>query len=120
MSVKYYVSSKLKHKDFWLNSDIADQIGSSWLTTEELSNPRDLDDMWTRYLHEIQDCDEFLMYLEDEDVPKGALVELGAAFALGKPIDIIWAGTKDQLRQKIGTIVDHWLVDYYPTLEEAL
>ena len=120
MSITYYVSSKLKHKSFWLESEVAHQIKSSWLTTEELTDEQELAAMWTRYLHEIQDCDKFLMYLEDEDVPKGALVELGAAFALGKPIDIIWTGTKDQLRQKIGTIVDHWLVDYYPTLEEAL
>ena len=76
MSIKYYVSSKLKHKEFWLNSSIKDQINSTWLFGEELTNPVELSDMWTKYLHEIQDCDEFLMYLEPDDIPKGCLIEM--------------------------------------------
>ena len=120
MSITYYVSSKLKHKDYWLNSEIKDQIISSWLETEEVSGSVQLSDMWTRYLHEIQDCDEFLMYLEPGDIPKGCLIEMGAAFALGKPIDIIWTGTREELRNKLGTIIDHWLVDVHSNLQDAL
>ena len=120
MPIKYYVSSKLKHRDFWLNSRIKDQIVSSWIYREELTNPVELGDMWTKYLHEIQDCDEFLIYLEPDDIPKGCLIEMGAAFALGKPIDIVWSGTKEELRNKLGTIIDHWFVDYYTNLEDLL
>jgi hypothetical protein len=110
-----YVSSKLRHKQLWLDSGL--DIISSWIQGEQLSDPSELSDMWVRYFEELQDCSCLIMYLEHGDKPKGALIELGAAVAHNKPIYIIWDSTPKQLENLVGTIVHHHSVTVTTSLE---
>lgn len=111
-----YVSSKLRHRQMWIDSGI--RTISSWINGEALSEPDELDEMWSRYFEELSECSCLIMYLEHGDVPKGALIELGAALANNKIIYIIWNSTEKQLENIIGTVMYHSNVIILNSIDE--
>lgn len=110
----FYVSSKLRHRHMWLNSGI--NTNSSWIQSEQIEDSDELSEMWIRYLDELMWCDGLIMYLEPGDVPKGCLIELGAAMSNMKPIFIVWAGDIKDLEKVMGTIIYHRSVTILPCL----
>lgn len=111
-----YVSSKLQHRDKWLGSGMP--IISTWIHGVELP-PSECSAMWDRYRGEVAACDGFVLYAEPDDQLKGCMLELGMAFALARPIVIVWTGSIEDLASKVGTIVHHESVKVAPSIGEA-
>ena len=111
-----YVSSKLKHRDKWIESGI--ETISSWICGEELP-PDECSAMWDRYKREVVLSDSFILYVEPEDQLKGCMLELGMAFSYCDQIIIIWSGDMASLVSKIGTIVYHDIVQVVPSIADA-
>jgi hypothetical protein len=111
-----YVSSKLRHRDKWLSSDIA--TVSSWILGDELP-PEECSAMWDRYRDEVRRCDAIVLYVEPDDQLKGAILELGMAFMSDRPMIVVWTGTVQALAARIGTIAYHESVRIVASLAEA-
>ena len=111
-----YVSSKLRHRQLWLDSSLP--ISSSWIHGEELP-PSECSAMWDRYRDEISRSAALLLYLEHGDLLKGAMLEMGMAFENHLPIVIVWSGPVEMLASVIGTIVYHASVTIVRTMEDA-
>lgn len=116
-TIPVYVSSKLKHRDLWIESEFT--ITSSWIHSPELA-PDECSDMWDRYVQEVRESEGFVLYAEPNDVLKGCLLELGFAFTCRIPIVIIWQGNKADLAAKIGTIIYHKSVLVVPDIASAV
>lgn len=114
MSVTYYVSSKLKHAHVWEGVNTL----STWIHGEKLSQPSQLSTMWERYRMEIEDCDALVMYVEDGEIYKGALLEAGMAFALEKRIYVVYAGVLPSLSAILGTWIHHPQVTIVKSISE--
>lgn len=112
-----YVSSKLKHRDRWLATELP--IVSTWIHGEELP-PSECSAMWDRYRAEVEACDAFVLYAEPDDHLKGCILEMGMAFSLRRPIVIVWTGSIETLAAKLGTIVYHRSVTVVPTTKDAI
>lgn len=113
--MKIYVSSKLKHRQMWLDSGI--KTISSWVTQDP---SRGYDEMWERYLLELRQCSVLLGYIESNETPKGMLLEIGAALANGARVVIVHPQIlSDELEGMLGSIVHSGRVTIVPSLEEA-
>lgn len=111
-----YVSSKLRHRYLWVDNDI--ETSSSWIDSH-ISDPTSCTEMWDRYAKEIAESENLVAYLEQEDTPKGMLLEIGCALSHNKPIIIVWSGTIAELARKCGSIVFHDNVKIVDTIEAA-
>ena len=111
-----YVSSKLRHRDLWLSSPLP--ISASWIYGTELP-PEECSGMWDRYRDDVESSQALLLYLEEGDVLKGAILEMGIAFGVNIPIVIVWNGTMADLAGIVGTIVYHQSVTVFSTMDEA-
>jgi len=70
-------------------------IVSSWIDEAGVGETASFAELWTRITKEIVSCDRLILYAEPSDFPlKGALVEVGIAIALGKPIFVVNNGCK--------------------------
>ncbi|ORE90962.1 hypothetical protein [Aurantimonas sp. 22II-16-19i] len=83
-----YVASKTRHAAIWrLYRDRDDwPINATWIDEAGEGESGDLADLWRRCIHEASTADALVCYREDEDVLKGAWVEVGAALASGVPV----------------------------------
>ena len=83
-----YVASRVKHAAMWRElRNTYPAIGSSWIDEAGEGETDDLGELWIRIVREVSECKALVLYVEQEDFPlKGALVEVGVALALGKPI----------------------------------
>jgi len=65
-------------------------IISSWINESRVGETLNFSELWTRIVTEIILCDRLILYVEKTDFPlKGALVEVGIALGLGKPVFIV-------------------------------
>lgn len=65
-------------------------IVSSWIDASEDEPDTDLSTLWARIEVEIRSCDRLVLYARPEDFPlKGALVEVGMALGMGKPVVVV-------------------------------
>jgi hypothetical protein len=93
---KIYIASKAKHRPRW--RDFRDVMGydiiSKWIDTEDtyigisVADNSDLDytKLWRECVQDVKDCDVLVMYVEEGERMKGALIELGIALGLRKEI----------------------------------
>lgn len=94
LSVKprIYIASKAKHRPRW--REFRDILGydiiSQWIDTDDKfnENPEGLDyaKLWRACVQDVKNCDVLVIYIEEEEHLKGALVELGIALGLNKEI----------------------------------
>jgi hypothetical protein len=64
-------------------------ILSTWIDEDGEGETAFFDELWSRIEREIRAADRLVLYVEKQDFPlKGALVEAGMAFAMGKPVFI--------------------------------
>jgi hypothetical protein len=64
-------------------------IVSSWIDEAEPGATADLSELWVRIAAEIASADGLVLYVEEQDFPlKGALIEVGIALALNRPIHV--------------------------------
>jgi len=68
-------------------------ISSSWIDEAGAGETLCFKELWHRINTEIFISDQLVLYVEPEDFPlKGALVEVGMALGLGKPVIIVAQG----------------------------
>lgn len=119
--MKIYVASKLRHADYWKQLAAGSlrnfTINSRWLW---LRVGRCDDDLiyaklfWQENIEDVSAADVVLVYAEPDDILRGALVEAGAAIALGIPV--IAVGDNPSY----GTWVGHPLVYQVETMAQAV
>jgi hypothetical protein len=116
-----YVSSKLRHADVWKQArEKGWPIISSWIDGEKIETAAELDAMWDKYLYEIAHAGMLVLYVRSGLVLKGALIEVGAAMAQGKPIVVIWDGSRLELEEIVGTWINHKSVSIVKDVEDVI
>ena len=97
------------------------KIVSTWIDEAGPGETSDWPGLWQRVQQEIAQSDGFILYAEWGDFPlKGALVEVGMALALDKPVAVVFdrAGLGDKFRP-LGSWINHKSVRLYNTVYEA-
>jgi hypothetical protein len=66
------------------------RIVSSWIDEDGEGQTDDFGELWSRIESEIRSADRLVLYAETDDFPlKGALIEVGMAIAMGKPVFLV-------------------------------
>lgn len=89
--MKIYIASKANHRAKWRSLRSAGvPIISRWIDVDDKfsDDPTGLDyeKLWEMCVEDVRECSLLVCYVEFGEVLKGALVELGGALLLGKPI----------------------------------
>ncbi len=109
-----YTASKTRHAPLWQHlRAVGWPITSTWIDEAGTGQTSDFNNLWERCLKESAECEVFLLYREDEDVLKGAWIELGAALT-GRCQRILGVGIQDF------TIAKYNRVEHFPTVMDAL
>lgn len=119
-----YVASRVARASQWRELRASGvPIVSSWIDEAGEGQTTDLSELWTRIVGEILVCDALLFYGDVTDAPwKGALVEVGAALALRKPVFVVTPKgvVMPPTYQPIGSWVAHPLVTCYMNVDLAV
>ena len=89
--MKVYTAGKIWHapKFQYLRDVLGYDVNARWIDLED-SNwivRKRKDILWQIYYEDVRDCDFVLLYCEDmSEEQRGALVEIGMAYAFGKPV----------------------------------
>lgn len=85
-----YVASRSELGPMWrqLQND-GHPINSTWIHESGPGETSDISDLWMRCIREASEADVLIAYHRPGDVWKGALVEIGAALAHGRPIYVV-------------------------------
>jgi hypothetical protein len=93
--MRVYVASKAKHAAWWqaLRSAGLDIVATwiDWPHNHDRTEPSaaDWSDHWQKCIQQASSCDVFLLHAMEDEVQRGALVELGAALATGRKVFIV-------------------------------
>jgi hypothetical protein len=95
-----------------LRDEYGANIISSWIDEAGEGETEDFSELWTRIAGEIWRCDRFVLYAHADDFPlKGALVEVGMAIAMRKPIWVFGNLTLEgRTDRPLGSWIRHPLV----------
>lgn len=108
-----YIASKSFHGHRWKELRAQGcRIVSTWIDECGAGETDDFSDLFDRCIREASQADVLILYREEGEILKGALIEAGAALAAGKPVHAVGCGEFNFVR--------HPLVTQYPTLEKAL
>lgn len=97
MTLKVYVASKLRHADLFKSIAVRWKpeidIISSWISLVETipDTSAFAQRFWQIDVNEVKESDAVLLYAEEKDHLRGALVEVGVA--LGQNIPVVVVGT---------------------------
>ena len=100
------------------------RINSTWIDEDGPGETDDFSQLWARIVQEIAASRALVLYAEPGDFPlKGALVEVGMALALGKPViaclpdvQVDYAGSM----RPVGSWMAHWLVTRCDNIDLAV
>jgi len=82
-----YVASKVKHAAMWLKlRQQGYAITSTWIDDVGKAQTKGYAELAARCLKEIQNADALILFCQPGEILKGALIEAGAALALGKQV----------------------------------
>lgn len=114
----YYVASKMKHASMWRELYGQHQnvhMVSRWPFLEPFidATPENGVKFWDTDIADIRDADVLVVYAEEGEHLRGALVEVGVALALGKRVITVGDHTD------YGTWQYHELVANVPTLADV-
>lgn len=86
--LKFYVASKTTHAEFWKHQrrEFGCQIISTWIDEAGEGQTANYSELAQRCISEVQKADVLVLYCEPGELLKGALIEVGAALALGKEV----------------------------------
>jgi hypothetical protein len=117
--VTIYIASKTKHAPRWrdLRGNHGFQIISTWIDEAGPGESPNRPDLACRCISEAIMADRFILYCEPGEVLKGALVEMGAALAAGKPVFTV--GECDNWPAG-SAFVDHPLVERFDDVVTAM
>lgn len=111
-----YVASKTVHAPKWrLLRAQGVRIISSWVDESEEGQTASYAELAERCIREIHNCDYVLLYCEPGEVLKGAIIEAGAALALGKHVCCV--GTCNSISR---VFREHPLWSDHETIQSAL
>ena len=89
--MKVYTAGKIWHapKFQYLRDVLGYDVNARWIDLEDsnwiVRKRKDL--LWQICFEDVRDCDFVLLYCEDmSEEQRGALVEIGMAYAFGKPV----------------------------------
>jgi hypothetical protein len=86
------------------------RISATWIDEDGRGETADFGELWQRLEEEIKSSTALLLYVEPDDFPlKGALVEVGMAIAMGKPVLVFHPGVEiDQVTYRpLGSWIKH-------------
>ena len=84
---KLYTASKTKHAHLWKQlRDNQIPIVSTWIDEAEEGQTVDYGELAQRCVREVSEATAFVLYVESDDILKGALIELGVAMFLKLPV----------------------------------
>lgn len=87
---RIYIASKSKHGGRWLAGRRGGvPFSASWIDEWEPGTTADWSTLWARCIAEAAACDALILYMEPGEALKGALVEVGAALAAGRPVFVV-------------------------------
>jgi len=119
---RVYCASTLPHANTWsaftqTHSDKA-TFTSSWYNniTPNSETPENARIFWPENIQKLRDSQAILAIVEEKDVLRGALIEIGAGLVLGLPIYIV--GNRSNF--SLSTWQWHPSVRFFSNLEEAL
>ena len=89
--MKVYTAGKIWHapKFQYLRDVLGYDVNARWIDLEDSnwSVRKRKDILWQICFEDVRDCDFVLLYCEDiSEEQRGALVEIGMAYAFGKPV----------------------------------
>lgn len=121
---RLYLSSRVHHAPRWrqLRDEAGWPIVASWIDESGPLESSSVEALWIRAFDEAGCASRVILYAEPDDFPlKGALIEVGAAIALGVPVFLVLPGVELEARndRPIGSWIRHGLVRRCETLEEA-
>lgn len=110
----FYVASKTKHAAKWkAYRDSGVPIISTWIDEAGIGETKSFPDLWRRCVSETRKARALIVYAEDGDELKGALIEVGAALASNTPVFMV--GNIEAMK----TARNHPLVRQCGYLEQA-
>ena len=115
---KIYVASKIKHASMWkqYRDNCKYNIISTWIDEAKEGETKDYIDLARRCIKESAICDFLVLYIESNDILKGALIEVGAALGAGKEVRFVEAN-----HTTLKTIFKHHsLWKEFNSIDEAL
>lgn len=110
-----YTASRVRHAQKWLDArEKGYPIISTWIDEAGPGETADMGELWIRCIHEARTADVVILYREDGEMLKGALVEVGAALGAGVPVLTVGC---DDLSEY--SWLNHLLVTRCDSLEDA-
>lgn len=98
-------------------------IVSTWIDEAGAGESAYPTELWTRIEREIKAADRLILFVAPEDFPlKGALIEVGMALSLGKPVIVVAPDVQLEPRsmRPLGSWAAHPLVSFKLSVEAAL
>lgn len=98
-------------------------ITSSWIDEDGESETEDFCELWDRIENEVRGADHLVLYAKAGDFPlKGALIEVGMALGMGKPVTVCLPNVELQGRsfRPVGSWIEHPLVERNDDIQTIL
>lgn len=90
MPIKIYIASKTRHAARWQTLRAQGyNIISTWIDEAGKGESKDLRDLAIRCIDEAKSADRVILYASENDILKGALMEVGAALACNVPVYVV-------------------------------
>ena len=84
---KIYMASKVKHFQKWIDlRNKGYNIISTWIDEAGPGQTKDKSELCNRVIDEVKNSDFLIVYIENGEFLKGALIEMGIAMGFGIPI----------------------------------
>lgn len=118
-----YTASKTRHAPKWRRlQTLGVPVIASWLDEEcpEDKSKDVIPGLWVKMVEEAAGCGAVLAYFEPGEIIKGALVEVGAALAMGKPVFVCGCKPDYPYVKEWGSWLRHPLVTLCKDLNDAL
>lgn len=98
-------------------------ITSTWIDEAGEGETACMADLWARIEREVSVADALILYAEPDDFPlKGALIEVGMAIGMGKPVLVVAPDVALEAKsmRPLGSWAMHPKVTFHPTMQSAL
>ena len=90
MNPKIYMASKVKHFQKWIDlRNKGYNIISTWIDEAGPGQTKDKSELCNRVIDEVKNCDFLIVYTEEGEFLKGALIEMGIAMGFEIPIFLV-------------------------------
>lgn len=99
------------------------KIISSWIDEAGEGETASFAELWDRIMCEIYACDRLVLYAEQSDFPlKGALIEVGIALGMRKPVTVCLPGIalNGRTHRPLGSWIEHRCVFRCDDISTAL